>query len=240
MILGVDMLKEAKILNNMRDHNRITAEEYNLLIQAIKDKSYSVFPFYWLINPFRKVAGIKAFWLGIGMLFLMSAIGIVANVYFAGFLSCIAASNFPNVKVAPNFLILVYQNFVSCSLLAVLYFVAAKFLHQKKIRVIDFLGTVFLSRFPMLFFTSVVAIITVINTHASHYNAAQAGDFRPTIISTILNASFMLATVWQIITYFFALKESSGLIGNRLWLSFIFIIILGNIAGEQLCLMVLK
>lgn len=234
------MLKEAKILNSMRDKNKITAEEYNLLLQAIKDKSYSTSPLYWLINPFQRVAGIKALWIGIAILFLISAMGVIANVYFVGFFGCMAASNFPNTKIPPNFLLLLYQNLVSCSLLAVLYFVTAKFLHQKKIRVIDFFGTVLLSRFPMLFFTAIVAIITVVNTNATHYNVAGAADFRPTILSTVQNASFLLATVWQIITYFFALKESSGLVGNRLWLSFIFIILLGNIAGEQLSLMVLK
>ena len=40
--------------------------------------------------------------------------------------------------------------------------------------------------------------------------------------------------VWQIITYFYALKESSGLKGKKLMLSFIVALILGEVIASPL------
>lgn len=234
------MKKEIGLLNDMLTKKQITKDEFHLLSEAMMKKVSQVPSFfYYLINPFQKIAGWNAFMLGLLIMISMSALGVIAKVYFAGFFGCIVAENFLHSTIKPSFLLLLYQNFINCFMLGLLYYIVAKFFKQKNIRIIDFFGTVFLSRFPLLILTIVVTTISLIKANIISYDVAQNGHFRPTTMSTILQATYYLCTVWQTITYFFAYKESSGLSANRLWISFILIIVFGDIAATQLSLIFL-
>lgn len=51
------------------------------------------------------------------------------------------------------------------------------------------------------------------------------------IIFSLLAIGFLM---WQITTYFFALKVSSGLSGKKLWVTFVLAMILGEAISWQL------
>jgi hypothetical protein len=53
-------------------------------------------------------------------------------------------------------------------------------------------------------------------------------NFDPSIMTSIFGFIVILCFIWEIATYFYALKESSGLIGKKLWGSFIASIIIGE------------
>ena len=50
----------------------------------------------------------------------------------------------------------------------------------------------------------------------------------------------IMAAIWQIITYFYALKESSGLSGKKLSISFIAAILLGEMITSTLTMLIVN
>ena len=148
------MTKDNDLLLNMLQEKKISEAEFKLLSSAIDKKpSWKDQLFTLLINPFHKIAGFYALAAGMAIIVLMSALGVIAKVYFVGILSILNASVVKNPKFQINFLMLLSQNLICWGVLSVLFMLAAKLCHQKRIRIIDFLGTVALSRFPYLIIT---------------------------------------------------------------------------------------
>ncbi len=229
MSKAVNINQNSRLLN-MYKENKITEEEYQLLINTLEKKSsFAHLVFSTIVNPFQKVAGIQALIIGLTIMVCMSYLGSIAKIYFDGSFGSSIASSFNDLKVHPTFFILLYQCLVSWVVLSVFYIALAKLFRQKRIRIIDFFGTVALSRYPYLILTSIMVLISILNpayfnidvTHGYHYQ-------QPSFTDVILDYTWNVCFIWQIATYFFALKESSGLTSTKLWLAFIVTISVGE------------
>ncbi|WP_238585920.1 hypothetical protein [Legionella nautarum] len=222
------MDKEQKRLLAMREENKISEADYQLISAALTKKSiFASIENSVLINPFQKIAGFKALLLGLILMVIMSSVGIAANVYFDGIIGFVFADNIKAMK--PNFFLLLYQNAVVIFILASLFLAAALLLRQKRIRAIDFFGTVALSRYPILFVLPIVILQKYLEPHKE--DISKGFELHLTLLGTIGHFVFLICIIWQITTYFFALKEASGLEGRSLWLSFIVTVLLGDVIG---------
>jgi hypothetical protein len=108
--------------------------------------------------------------------------------------------------------------------LSLLYYAFSKFYKQKSLIIIDFFGAVTLSRFPLLVQSILGNIMTAMDPTIRR-------SLHDSFLSIIGWFYVIFCFIWLLITYFYALKESSGLTGKKLWISYV-----GSVAvGEIIC-----
>lgn len=229
------MSKEKERLIRMLHENKISEEDYKLLSAALDKKSslasqlFSIF-----INPFQKVAGLYALIIGLVFIVSISYLGVIAEVYFPGILDCLNSSVVKNPKAPLNFFLLFYQNIISWLVLSILFIIFAKIFQKKNIRIIDFFGTVALSRFPYVILTGFLSIVRVMNPSFMNIDITKGYSLHPSIMMSVFGFMVIACMIWQVITYFYALKESSGLMGKKLWVGFIASLLLGEVIALPL------
>lgn len=223
------MLNEKQKLLVMLRENKITKEDYQLLINSIKTSEGH--PIYaWFINPFQKIAGIKSVILGLLVLVTLSATGVVAGVYYPSILDCLNASAMPYTNaIKPNFSLLLIQNIVNWLALSLVFYLVSISLKQRRIRLIDFLGTVAVSRFPYIVLSLLIVLVWKIDPKILNFDSHINTEFHFhfSVINFMINFMWEFCYAWQITTYLFSLKESSGLNGTKLWVGFVISLILG-------------
>jgi hypothetical protein len=171
----------------------------------------------------------------------MSILGAYAKLYIGGVLSGpLPAINFkPHIN--PGFLLLMYQNIIDCISLGTLFYVSAFLCGKRNIRVIDFYGTVALSRFPFLVLMSFVALMFSFDPQLLQIDISEQYNGHLSVIGIATSIFWIICFVWQALTYFFAFKESSGLEGRKLWISYIIcVFILGDIISAYFFLFSIK
>lgn len=220
--------EQDRLLTLLKD-NKITQDEYKLLSKALINKTAPRFVFSLLINPYQKIAGMWALILGIGIILSISYLGSIAKIYFPGLLGILNASMIKNPNIETAFLFLLYQNAVIWLVLTLLFIVSAKICQQKSVRIIDFMGTVAFSRFPYLLLTAFLAIMRVMNPKFMDVRMENGLQLKPSLLAITFSSVVIICAVWHIVTYLNALKESSGLSGKKLWISFIACILMGEI-----------
>lgn len=214
------MKKELERLANMLREHKISVEDYQLLTDALNKKSvFDSLENSMLINPFRKIGGWSAFVWGVGLMLVMSILGAYANIFYDGVLGYLIPTGI-KTRLTPNFFLLLYQNIIACLTVGLMFFLLAKMFKAKGIRLIDFIGMTMLARFPILISVLLTYIEDLIRPDLSYYDPTQGFVIRFSLFGTISTMILMFCYIWQIATYFFALKEASGLTGRRLWITF--------------------
>ena len=228
------MSYEKQKLASMLQENKISKNDYQLLMSAIEHQEDQSL-FAWFINPFQKIAGYPALILGLLGIILLSLVGVAAHVYFSSILECLNAANLKNMQVLqPSFLILFSQNIINWLVLAAAFMASALIFGQKRLRIIDFLGTVALSRFPYIILSLLIAVIWQINPSSLDISLAQITSYHFTIAGLMTDFIWQFCFAWQITTYFFALKVSSGLKGTKLWIAFVCSILLTDAVAHAI------
>lgn len=231
------MSQEKEKLIAMLKRKKISENEFHLLTAALSKKSIceNVEETLW-INPFKKIAGLKALLLGLLIMAGMSIFGTYANLYFDSPFSAMFALGI-KTTVKPSFLLLMYQTIASCLVLGSLYYIAALIFGRKRLRLIDFFGTVALSRYPYLVLSAFAALIYFLYPAVFQIDVSKGYDLHPSIADTMLDLVWMACYVWQILTYMFAFKESSGLEGKKFWISFM---VVTFVVGDLLAMLVAR
>lgn len=134
-----------------------------------------------------------------------------------------------NPSIPINFVLLLYQNLVSWLIISCTFIILSKVFKQKRLRVIDFFGTAALARYPYLFLAGYIALTGWLDPSFLAIDYSKGLNFHPSVMLTIFGFVLIFCMIWQVFTYFFALKEASGLSGIKLWVSFIVSIILGEV-----------
>jgi len=175
----------------------------------------------WVYNPFEKVAGWKAFGIGIVILSITTIVGYLGDTVFYGV----------SVKVVPNitWTLAISLQALGLAVTVVVMYIAA-LLFAKHVRFQDILGTVTLSKYPLILmsflslaFGNKIASIDIdkfINNEVtfSDYNLLLAFG----IISIIL-------LVWSITLLFHAFKISTNLKGVKCGVLFAVIMLISEI-----------
>ena len=233
------MIIEKERLKKLLNENKISAAEYKLLGAAIDKKQSRVgMIFSLLANPFQKVAGLYALISGLIVILCMSYLGVIAKCYSIGIIGCLNASVVQNPKMHATYFVLLYQNSIVWLVMTFLYITFAKTFQQKRLRLVDFFGTVALSRFPFFIIMLVLAITRTLNPNIMNVDLTKGLQLHPSLFMTLLSAVLIICFIWQVVTYFFALKESSGLTGKNLWISYIAAMILGEVIASSLTMTV--
>lgn len=224
------MNKEQERLLSMRKKNKISESDYLMLANALNKKSPWSIENSLLVNPFQKIAGYKALFIGLILMIVMSAVGAHAKIFYDGTLGFI----FPlgiKTPLEPSFFLLLYQNAVICLTLSIFFLVSSFVCNQKRIRYIDFFGTVFLSRYPLLISLLFTMLHNFLETKPLNLDLSQGFELHLRFLGVLNNLIFLACMIWQIMTYFCALKESSGLNGKKLWGSFITCMLVGDVVA---------
>ena len=190
--------------------------------------------FSFLVNPFQKIAGVYALVSGWIIICMMSYLGSVGKFYSVGVIGSLNASVVTHSHVQPTFLLIVYQNSVVWFVISVFFLVFSKMFQQKRLRIIDFFGTVALARFPFLILTTLLVIMCFINPSIMNVDFKKGLDLHPSLFMSVFGVGVVLCFIWEIVSYFYALKESSGLVGKKLWISFIVALVLSEIIVSPL------
>jgi len=215
------MNKEEQRLLSMLEENKISDTDYQMLIKALNKKSFcTLIESSVLINPFQKIAGFKALLMGLVLMIIMSLVGVYANVFYDGSFGYVIPVGI-KTHVKPNFLLLLYQNMAAVVLVSTLFLASALFFRQKGIRVIDFFGTVALARYPIFICLLSTMVHQLLKPELFTQDFSQGYELHFDLINTLSTLLFLACFIWQIVTYFFALKESSGFEDKRLWSCFI-------------------
>ena len=178
----------------------------------------------WLFNPFERIAGAQALWIGGLIAVAMSALALPVKAHFPGVIDY-------KLGVALPFVRLLLQNAIAVMDLALCFYLGGLLAKRKRLRLIDFLGTLAVARLPYLLITAGFALFAALGHFQLDLDAIQSGNF-----STAFNISILvtvLALIWLLVLDFSALRVSSGLKGGRLWAVFI----VGIIGAEALAVM---
>lgn len=223
------MNKDELTLLTMLNDNKISEQEYQMLIAALNKKSFCTqIENSLLVNPFQKIAGIKALLLGIPVLMALSIMGVYAEVYFDSVLWVFDSSNITLKEMKPNFLLLLYQNGMAWLTLSFVFIGISKILRLKSLRIIDFLGTTALARFPMLLPLTVTSLEHYLTPEYFKIDASKSFEFHFSFLGSINELVFLVSFAWVLMTYLFAFKESSGAEGKKLWFGYVTAMLLGN------------
>lgn len=223
------MTSEIDRLQALLKDKKITQEEYQLLAKAMVKPTFSKKCFSLLINPYQKIAGLKALLIGSIIIIAISYLASIAKIYFSGLLGVLNASILQNPKIGAVFPFLLFQNIVILFVLTILYSLAVKIYQKKNVRIIDILGTAALSRYPYLLLTTFLAILRVQNPAFMNVSLESGLRIELTGLSILFSCMVIFCVIWHIATYFYALKESSGLMGKQLWISFIASMLIGEV-----------
>lgn len=223
------MSNESERLRAMLAEKKISKEDYDMLINAMARKPvFSDKIFNYLINPFVRFAGWEAILLGLPMLLLLSVLGHFASVYFVGVFGLVYSGNIINPEFSPTVPLLLYQIGVNWLTMAMLFLTVALIFRQPDIRWIDFFGTTALAQFPYVVATAAMIIETLFSPVTVVTSPGEIFHYHFSIASFISNMFYSLCFIWLLTTYFYALRESSGLTGTRLWTSYLIAMIAGQ------------
>jgi hypothetical protein len=226
------MNKNQEQLTSMLKTNKISQEDYDILLGAMDKQSFfSQANFSLLLNPFQKIAGVKALLFGLAILFATSFFNAIGN----GSLVVSSAGFIQHKTAVPGFFALTGQYLGLWLMLSVCFALTAK-LFRKKIRFIDFLGTFAFSYYPSLISMIITAIAQSINPHLSTSIKEMAAQTPPHFSFGIIMYLLILIIpqAWQVATHFYAFKESSGLTSKKLGWGFAITYILVLMVGSQL------
>lgn len=198
---------------------KINEADFVLLSDAIKHKKpliYSIFEF--LINPFQQLAGKSGLVVGILIVLALSIVSKLVGVHLLSLTSYYIVP--PDKQHLINFSLSLEVNLITCLTLSILFILASRVCGQKSWRVMDFVTMVLLARLPYLVITSIIVIADKIHPHMANATTGITALLGYLLIS--------YALLWQIVIWFYGFRDISGLQGNKLWLSFIFCIIIAE------------
>lgn len=183
-----------------------------------------------LFNPFIQVAGAKAFIWGLLLLIVSSTLAAFYNTRFDGVLDAHYSKN-------QYFYLSFVDNLVNIGTLTLIYFALGSILTKGKTRFIDILGTITLSRFPLMF----IPLFNIQNQNGiigekimqrlGDPNSIQLTQFEWIFLISSGIISLLLIS-WFIALLFNAYKISTNLKGTSLIVSFIFGLIISEIVSK--------
>ena len=169
----------------------------------------------WLFNPFTYIAGNKALILGWLIMLLTAVIAFFSNTHFDGVLDCHYGARLP-------FYVSIVEMLVDWGSLSISFLVMSFFLSKTNVRYVDILGTLALSRWPLVF----VAIVGLFITVPAVDKADPLSALTPSvIIGGLISLPFI---IWAVALMYNAFTTSCHLKGSKAVVGFIFGLLLAE------------
>ena len=179
--------------------------------------------FILMLNPFTRIAGWQAF--GVGLVFVIFT-GIICTF------SKVAFDGVIDMHLVKELTLLQSFEFLAIDLLSLVTIMTATgFIISKSFRIIDILGTMTLSRSPLIIL-AIAGYFTI---------SPDINDIIKDPIVVFQSVSFIIiillsipVTIWSIILMFNALKVSCGINGNKLGSAFIIALLVAEVISKIL------
>lgn len=168
-----------------------------------------------LLNPFERIAGAPALALGLAFVLASSFFAALNGIHFDGLFDVHAGGR-------TGFIVPFAESFFNLILLNVLAIVLCAIFSSSRFRIIDIVGTVTLSRAPLVL-ASLMGFTEALD---------QANP--PKIILLIVGLAVLCIVVWSVILLFHALRVSANLKGGRIWYVFLLLVVVGEIVSKLL------
>lgn len=179
-------------------------------------------------NPFTRIAGWQAFFLGIAVLFLSAIIGKFANLNFDGAVDAhFYEGQLTLSRVLYVSLIDVLSVFVVMTLGA--------FILTKNFRIVDILGTMTLARAPFILLAIFSLFVTQPNLKEIMQNPMIILSYKMFLVFGLFTLPIM---VWYIALIYNAFKVSTGASGGKMITVFIFALLVAEIISKVLIMMI--
>ena len=180
---------------------------------------------YFLINPFTKIAGWKAFGIGIVIVIATVLVGYLNGICFPGLISI---KSVPDLTLGNAFLL---QSVGLLSTVIIMYI--AGLIFAKNVRFQDILGTTTLSRAPLLLLSPFGFMVEHIDPRAM-LQSAMDGTFSLMDIKGMLVFGLlcMLFAVWVIALLYNAFRVSTNIKGGKSVGIFIAVILLSEVLAN--------
>ena len=161
----------------------------------------------WIYNPFEKVAGWKAFGIGIAILSITTLIGYFGNtVFYATEIKTV-----PSVTLSKAFSLQGLGLVVTVNIMYVTALLSAK-----QVRFQDILGTVTLAKYPVIFVALLILafgqLVTSIDVNELLNTKFALFDLVPLIIFGI---AIIILAIWEIALLYNAFSVSTNLKGTK-------------------------
>lgn len=178
-----------------------------------------------LWNPYERIAGWKAFFIGLAVVVVSVCMAYAFGDRFAGITNATFVKNMQLWEAMARHL-------ADLLVLAVLMTAAAKIL-AKGVRVQDMLGVVFLSRIPYFFLAFRGAIVSnreIMEIADIATNPEAMQEMIPVLVRvSILGVLALVMLVWMVALLYNGYMVSSGLKGARCVVSFIAVLVLTQV-----------
>lgn len=194
--------------------------------------------FTFLFNPFVRIAGWKAFGIGIVILIAATYIGTINGVCFPGVIDVKFTSGVHPVNA------FVYQVIGLLSVMVVMYLAALVFARGTRLQ--DVIGTTTLAHYPYLFialfgFLSNREVVGNIEEAAKTLNMAELVSIFQDNIMLIVSALLIIPfSIWYIVLLYNAFSVSTGLKGGKAIAIYIGILFIAEIISIVSIVFILK
>jgi len=188
-----------------------------------------------LINPFTRIAGWKAFIIGI---LIVLATVLTASFFDICFWGVMDAKIIPGISFPTA---LLFQLIGLAGTVIFMYLFSLLF--TRKVRFQDVLGTVTLARFPLLFVALTGFLLSLQNFDAdTMVNSLMDGSFNAMDYSSFFIYIFitLIFTAWALILLFYAIRVSTGLDGVKSFILFILTFFFSEIFSNVIVYLITK
>lgn len=180
------------------------------------------FTFEFLLNPFTRIAGWKAFF--IGLLFaLLAGLGGLKGIWFDGVLDAHPA---PNI---PFYWAYVMQAVNIISIAAVMWVVAI--IISRNFRFVDILGTMTLARAPMLLMVPLIALLSL---------AAGSDPLVKSTLTLVAGLLVLIVWLWYIVLMYNGMRVSCNVKGWKFAVLFAVGIVIAETVSKVLLSLLMK
>lgn len=172
-----------------------------------------------LFNPFVRIAGFQALWIGLTTLMLTAAIAVNGRCHFDGALDVHIGAQTPAWFYFT-------ESLIAWLIICLSLYVAGRFSSKSKIRFIDIAGTTILARWPMIF-----AALSALAVKDIPHNI---NDLGPDLI--IFSLLSIICSVWMIALLYNAYSVSCNVRGTKGTISFIIALMIAEVLSKILIL----
>lgn len=186
-----------------------------------------------IFNPFTHIAGMKAFAIGLPVILLSSVLGYMSHTHFDGVLDA-------HLSDIGNIYYYLTEGLIDFICLLVIFYIAGIIISGLHFRFIDLMGTIALSRAPMILIP-LAAFIFPQQKIADYLNYVYLNTGDPVsltstdIIGFIISVFVILfVVIWMVALLFNAYKICINKKGARLIVSFIIAVIVSEVISKIL------
>lgn len=182
-----------------------------------------------LLNPFSRIAGWQAFWIGLVVATITGIIGAYANMALDGVLDM----HFVDNLTVSGSLAIMAIDIISAVLVMYLFGLFV----SKDFRFVDILGTMTLSRAPYLLLSVIGLFVTAPSSDELLAYPAVALSSPAFMISIVVSIPVL---IWVVALMYNGYRVSTGVRGTKLTIVFIFALLIAETVSKVLIYLLTK